>query len=110
MTPITHHLNNSSLKGTDKTKLKSIIQNKQCQPSKHHHHQIGGIAQHHPTKRIKGKNPQRNSQPTRCNICESINYSATQCPDRSSDDVTYMVHELVLQKSNTDLPTLTVLT
>ena len=48
------------------------------------------------TKQTKGKNPQRNGQPTRCNI----NHWATQCPDRSSDDVTYMVHELVLQNSD----------
>jgi len=52
-------------------------------------------------KESKGKNPLRGGQPTRCNICQSINHWATQCPDKNNDnhDVTYLVNELVLTDS-----------
>lgn len=52
------------------------------------------------SKPSKGKNPLKNGQQTRCNICQSINHWASQCPDRSSEEVTYIVHELVLHNSN----------
>ena len=48
----------------------------------------------------QGKNPLKNGQPTRCNICQSINHWATQCPDRNLNEVAMIVHELVLQNSN----------
>ena len=50
-----------------------------------------------PNKPTKGRNPHKNGQPTRCNICQSTNHWATQCPDKNMDDITYMVHEIILQ-------------
>ena len=49
-------------------------------------------------KESKGKNPERNRQVTKCNICHSINHWASQYPDRNDDDedLTYLVHELIL--------------
>ena len=32
--------------------------------------------------------------------CQCINHWATQCPDKNMDDVSYMVHEIILQSSN----------
>ena len=48
----------------------------------------------------QGNNPLKNGQPTRCNICQSINHWVTQCPDRNLDEVAMLVHERVLQNSN----------
>ena len=48
----------------------------------------------------QGKNPLKNGQPARCNICQSINHWATQCLDRNLDEVAMIDHELVLQNSN----------
>ena len=64
---------------------------------------------HTNSKPIKGKTPLRNGQQTRCNICQSINQLGSQWPDRSSEEVTYMVHELMLKNSN-DLALQTLLT
>ena len=52
------------------------------------------------TKLSKGKYPLRNGQQTRCNIWESINHWVSQCPNRSSENVTYMVHKIVQQNSS----------
>ena len=58
-------------------------------------------------KTVKGKNPSFNGSQTRCNICESINHWATQCPDRHSNEASYMINEIVLHNSdNTVLRTL----
>lgn len=43
-----------------------------------------------------------------CNICQSINHWTTQCPDRTSEEVTYMVDKLTLHNP-TDLALQTLL-
>ena len=43
-----------------------------------------------------------------CNICQSINHWTTQCPDRTSEEVTYVVDKLTLQNP-TDLALQTLL-
>ena len=48
----------------------------------------------------KGRNPLKNGQPTHCNICQSINHWATQCPDKNLYEVSCMVHEIILQNSS----------
>ena len=48
----------------------------------------------------KGRNPQKNGQPTQCNTCQSINHWTTQCPDKNLDEVSCMVHEIILQNSS----------
>ena len=48
----------------------------------------------------KNKNLHENRQPTGCNICQCTNHWATQCPDKNMNDVSYMVHEIILQSSN----------
>ena len=52
------------------------------------------------TKPSKRKNPLRNCLETWCSIRRSINQWNSQCPDRSSEEITYMVHELTLQNSS----------
>ena len=52
------------------------------------------------TKPSKRKNPLRNCLETWCSILRSINQWNSQCPDRSSEEITYMVHELILQNSS----------
>ena len=60
-----------------------------------------------PQKPTKGRHPQKNGQTTRCNICQSINHWASQCPDKNSDELSCMVHEIILQNSSdTGLQTL----
>ena len=44
----------------------------------------------------------------RCNICQSINHWTTQCPDRPSEEITYVVDKLILQNP-TDLALQTLL-
>ena len=46
---------------------------------------------------LKKKNPLRNGQQTKCNICRSMNHWVSQCPDRSSEELTYMVHKTAEQ-------------
>ena len=53
-----------------------------------------------PSKPTKGRNSHKNGQPARCSICQSINHWATQYPDKNMHDVTYMVHEIILQTSD----------
>jgi len=43
---------------------------------------------------------------TKCNVCQSINHWADQCPDREKDDVSYLVHELVLHSEDNALQSL----
>ena len=48
-----------------------------------------------------GKNPiLRNGQPTRCNICQSINHWRNDCPDKLVSEATYLVNEVVLHHCN----------
>ena len=53
-----------------------------------------------------GKNPtDRNGKVTRCDICDSVNHWATNCPDRESrDQDTLLVHEICLHQSETKDP------
>ena len=51
------------------------------------------------SKFSRGKNPKRNGQRTRCNICQSINHWADQSPDKDTDRLACMVHEVVLNSS-----------
>ena len=52
-----------------------------------------------PQRLTKGRNPQKNGQPTRYNICQNINHWATQCPDKNLE-VSCMVHEIIRQNSS----------
>ena len=53
-----------------------------------------------------GKNPtDRSGKVTRCDICDSINHWATNCPDRETrDQDTLLVHEIVLHQSDLKNP------
>ena len=53
-----------------------------------------------PPRAKSGKNPVVNGEQTKCNICQSINHWATECPDKPTADITCMVNEIVLHSSN----------
>ena len=54
------------------------------------------LAERRNTSRAKNP-PDRHGNPTRCEICDSVNHWADKCPDRSSGEKeTYIVHEIVL--------------
>lgn len=60
-----------------------------------------GSPPQHPHNREKGKNPiSRMGTQTRCRICQSINHWAKDCPDKSVNEVTLTINELVLHASN----------
>ena len=47
------------------------------------------------------RNPMlKNGQPTRCNICQSINHWRNDCPDKLVSETTYLVNEVVLHNCN----------
>lgn len=51
------------------------------------------------TTRTAKNPPGKDGNITRCDICESINHWAQDCPDRSSrDQDTYLIHEIVLME------------
>lgn len=56
--------------------------------------------ENHNPKTVKGKNPLKNNQPARCNICQRINHWSPQYPDRNTEDATFMVHKLLWYNCN----------